>query len=413
MKCRIEKTDLTEKNFYSRLELQELALPSSLMGVRKNLNQRMRTYRLKVEKNILKCRNRFLERQVLKIPILSHGIMYNLIEKQIVIYNALKWGIDMIDTSFGYAGGNSELGIGKYLSKHPERRKEMFIVSKASGAKSVAEVEERLQTSLKRMKTDYVDLYYGVHGLSDPARLTPGLRKWAEKAKKRGVIKHFGFSTHKNMAKCLMAASKLDWIDALMTSWNFRLMQDKAMVEAVEACNKANIGLIAMKVMGLKVETEGDRKLVNHFINKGYTDGQAKLKVVLDDKRFASACVTMGSTALITMNAAVATDSAKLSRDDVKFLQEYALESRHCYCAGCADICDAAHPEIAHISDIMRYLMYYNNYGEETLAKKLYSGIPARARRRLAGMDLSGVEAVCPQKLPVGALIAEASRKLS
>ncbi|GAJ09918.1 unnamed protein product, partial [marine sediment metagenome] len=65
----------------------------------------------------------------------------------------------------GYTGGNSERGIGKYLSKNPDVRKELFIVSKASDARTVADVEKRLQTSLERMNTNYIDLYYGVHGL--------------------------------------------------------------------------------------------------------------------------------------------------------------------------------------------------------------------------------------------------------
>src|SRR5208337_5142332 len=98
--------------------------------------------------------------------------------------------------------------------------------------------------SFKRIKTNYIDLYYGVHGLTDPADLTDDLRKWSESAKKRKLIKYFGFSTHQNMAKCLKHAAKLPWIDALMTSYNFRLMQDPEMKEAIDACHNADIGII-------------------------------------------------------------------------------------------------------------------------------------------------------------------------
>jgi hypothetical protein len=47
-----------------------------------------------------------------------------------------------------------------------------------------------------------------------------------------------------------MAASKLDWIDAVMPSYNFRLMQDKKLIDAVQACYDAGVGVIAMKTQG-------------------------------------------------------------------------------------------------------------------------------------------------------------------
>ncbi len=347
------------------------------------------------------------------VPVLSHGIMYNLLENQIVLKKALEWGISHWDTSHNYAGGNSELGIGKFLKKYPEKRKDLFIVSKASRAYSVAEVEKRLQSSLKRMKTSYIDLYYGVHGCSDPSQQTPELKKWATDAKKRGVIKHFGFSTHKNMANCLMAASKMDWIDAIMTSYNFRLMQDKKLQKAVNACYKANIGLIAMKVMGLPISSYGDKKLTKHFIKKGFTEGQAKLKAVMTDKRFAASCVTMENTALIAANASAVLDKTKISKKDMDVLKEYAISTCTGYCPGCAENCDAAMPEAPVISEVMRYLMYYNSYGDEVKAQELFKEIPATTRKKLAKLNYRAAENVCPQGLPIGLLMQEAIKKLS
>jgi len=347
------------------------------------------------------------------VPVLSHGIMYNLVENQIVLKKGLQWGIKHWDTSNSYAGGNSELGIGKYLKKHPEVRKDVFIVSKASSAKTPKEMEKKLQLSLKRMNTNYIDLFYGIHGLSDPNDLTPEIRKWAESAKKRKLIKHFGFSTHKNMANCLTAASKLDWIDAIMTSWNFRLMQDDTMEKAVDACYKANIGLIAMKVMGLTIYSDGDKKLTQHFIKKGYTDGQAKLKAVLDDKRFAAACITMENTALITTNAAAALDKTKLSKADWQMLQDHALATCSGYCSGCNEFCDSAIPDMPVVSDVMRYLMYYNSYGDEQKAQDLFREIPQHMRMHLLSMDFTATEKACPKNLPIGSFIKEAIEKLS
>ena len=355
------------------------------------------------------------------VPCLSLGGDYNFIDHQIILRKSLQWGINYWDTAYWYAGGNSEIGIGKFLAKNPGIRKELFIATKASGAENVKDVEKRLQTSLKRLNTEYVDLYYGVHMLSNPSRLTDELKQWAKSAKKRKLIRFFGFTTHTNMAQCLTAAAKLDWIDVIMTSYNFRLMQDEKMQAAVEACHKAGIGLIAMKVTGQTVwkphrqdvETEEDKKLIRHFLQRGFTEAQAKIKVVSEDKRFSSACIGMDNIAILTSNVAAALDKTKLTRTDKNALKEYAQATCSAYCAGCANICDSALLETSYISEVMRYLMYYNSYAEKDRARKLFAQIPARARNKLLSADYGLAEARCPQHLPIAKLMAEAVSKLA
>ncbi len=349
-----------------------------------------------------------------EVPCLSLGA--NKLDNQIILRNTLQWGVSYWDTANSYVGGNSELTIGKLLLKNQEVRKELFIVSKASKAKTVADVEKRLQTSLKRMNTNYIDLYYGIHMLSDPARLTDELKQWAQNAKKRKLIKFFGFSTHKNMAQCLTAAARLDWIDVVMTTYNFRLMQDSELQAAIEACHKAGVGLIAMKTQGHRqrvIETEEDKKLAGHFLERGFTEGQAKIKVVLEDKRFSSACVGMNNVAILVSNVAAVLDKTKLTTADMEVFAEYARASCSGYCAGCAYICDSALADTPYVSDIMRYLMYYNSYGDKDRARQLFAQIPRKARNKLLSIDYSLAEARCPQHLPIGKLVAEAVSKLA
>ena len=348
-----------------------------------------------------------------EVACLSHGLMYNLLEKQIILHKGLAWGVNQWDTANSYANGNSELGVGKFLQRQPEARKEIFLVTKASGADTVEEVEERLQTSLKRMNTSYVDLYYGVHALSNPRELTSELRDWVKSAKDRGLIRHFGFSTHKNMHKCLIKAAKMDWIDVIMTSYNFRLMQDKKLNRAVDACHDAGIGLIAMKTQGKTIKSRKDRKLTQHFLESGFTEGQAKLKVVMDDKRFTATCITMQSVALLTTNVAAVLDKTKLSEADKSILAEFAEQTCSGYCAGCGYLCDYTVAGAPYVSDVMRYLMYCNSYGDEQKARELFSEIPVAAREKLAKVDLSVAERRCPQRLPIGAFVKEAIDKLS
>jgi predicted aldo/keto reductase-like oxidoreductase len=350
-----------------------------------------------------------------EVPCLSLGTMFDVVENQAALRECLKYGITYWDTAHSYSGGNSELGIGKFLSRNPQMRKQLFIVSKASQAKTIDQVEQRLQESLKRMQTDYIDLYYGVHILSDPAGLTDELKKWAEGAKKRKLIRFFGFSTHDNMAQCLAAAAKLDWIDAIMVKYNFREMQNPEMHAAIEACYKAGIGLTAMKTQarGQELETEADKKLTDHFIKRGFTAGQAKLKVVIEDRRISSVAVGRGNIRELHLNIAVAMDQTTLTAEDMTVFEQVAQETCSGYCSGCAHICDAALPDMPYVSDIMRYLMYCDSYGEKEEARRLFAKIPVKARGGLLTCDYSLAEARCPQRMPIGRLMAEAVRKLT
>jgi len=349
----------------------------------------------------------------IEVSCLALGTMFNLVENQILLRRSLQLGVNYWDTANIYANGQSEIGIGKFFEKNPQARKKLFIVSKASRATTVEEVEQRLQTSLERMKTDYIDLYYGVHVMSNPDRLTKELKQWAEKAKKRGVIRFFGFSSHSNMAECLAAAPALGWIDAALVTYNFRVMQDKKLQAAVEACHKAGIGLTAMKTQGKSIETEGDKKLTDHFLTKGFTEGQAKIKVVLEDKRFSSVAVRMENISLLNSDVAAVLDKTKLTRADRDVFKQYADSNCTGYCAGCANICNAALPDTPYVSEVMRYLMYYNSYGDRENARELFAQLPDGVKSKLLSTDYSAAEARCPQHLPIGKYVAEAVHKLA
>ncbi len=337
-----------------------------------------------------------------------------LVDSQIVLTSSLKWGMTYWDTAYGYTGGNSELCIGRFLEKNPDARKKIFIATKASHARGAKEVEGRLRESLERMNTDYVDVFYGVHVLNDMSQLTEDLKPWAEDAKKKGLIKYFGFSTHKNMAQNLYAASKLGWVDAILTTYNFRLRKDAGMQRAIDACHKAGIALTAMKTQkSVTVTTDEDKKLIEHFSQKGFTEGQAKIKAVLEDERIASVTVGMNSVSLINENVAAVLDKTELTADDKMALERYAQATCTGYCAGCGNICESAVPQAPYISDVMRSLMYHNNYGNEQLAKQTFAEVPAGVRARLADIDYSAAEARCPQKMPIARLMKQAAEILA
>ena len=348
------------------------------------------------------------------VSSLSLGAIQLTPDNPVILTSSLKWGVTYWDTAYGYTNGNSEICIGKFLEARPAMRKKLVIASKASHAVGAEQVEARLQESLKRMNTDYVDIYYGVHVLNDISQLTEDLKPWAENAKKKGLIKYFGFSTHSNMAKNLFEASKLGWVDAILTTYNFRLTKDPMMQKAIDACYKAGIALTAMKTQkSVSIDSDEDKKLVEHLSAKGFTEGQAKIKAVMEDERIAAVTVGMNSVALISENVAAMLDKTKLAQDDRDALAEYAEATCGGYCAGCSQICGAAVAGVSNINDVMRSLMYHNSYGDTKLAKQTFAQIPADVRANLLTADYSLAEQRCPQHMPIARLVREAIEKLA
>ena len=347
-----------------------------------------------------------------EVSILSLGGMFDIPSNQLVLKQSLKWGVTYWDTADCYEGGRSERGVGKFLAKYPDSRKKIFLVTK-SDARDPRGMTRLLDRSLERMKTNYVDLYF-VHGISSIDELDDGTKVWAKKAKAEAKIKFFGFSTHSNMEECMLDAAKLGWIDGIMMTYNYRLMNSNKMKEAVAACTEAGIGLTAMKTQaGYSYGSSSAAKLVDSFIKKGFTDKQARLKAVWENPNIASICSQMPNLTILMSNVAAAMDRTSLSAGDLHLLDQYARETASNYCAGCSNICQTALAEDIPVADVMRYLMYYESYGDQERARSLYGQLSPATRKRLGNIDYSLAENRCPQGIPIARAMRKAQKILS
>jgi predicted aldo/keto reductase-like oxidoreductase len=350
-----------------------------------------------------------------EVSILNMGAMFDTLNKQLLLKQALKWGVTFWDTAESYGNGLSEEGIGRFFARNPGSRQQVFLTTKL--VPKERNFTNRLNQCLQRLQTNYVDLFY-VHAIRGIDEMTPEIKDWAAEMKKEGKIKFFGFSTHANMAECLLPASKMDWIDVVMMTYNFRLINDPKMMEAVNACTKAGIGLVAMKTMGggpgmPTTTSKAELKIADRFLEKGFTDKQARLKVVWENPLIASICSQMPSLTVLSANVAAARDKTKLAREDFDLLQQYAQDTMCDYCAGCGQICQAAVGGAVPVNDVMRCLMYHRHYGEPELAKETFAVLPEHVRERLVEVDYSRAERACPQGLAISELMRQAKELLA
>ncbi len=158
---------------------------------------------------------------------------------------------------------------------------------------------------------------YFLHALKDADFLNDELKTTVERLKKEGKIHHFGFSCHDgNVVELLQPAAETPWVESVMFRYNFRQYGDKKLNQAIDACAKANVGLIAMKTQGSEASFQDAWK---KFEQTGkWTKHQAVLKAVWADDRITAAVSHMDTFEKLKQNIAAAVDKTDLGAVELR-----------------------------------------------------------------------------------------------
>jgi predicted aldo/keto reductase-like oxidoreductase len=321
---------------------------------------------------------------------------------------AYRFGVNYIDAADCYNSNHCEAYVGSFVNK-ADIRKKIWITSK-SDQHDPKGFEKTLHGGLDRFGTDYFDMYF-LHALKDPKYINDDLKVTVERLKKEGRFKFFGFSCHDgNVDQLLQLAARTPWIDAVMFRYNFAQYGNKALNDAMDACVKSKVGLIAMKTQRSEVSF---RDSWEKFQQKGkWTKHQAVLKAVWADERISAAVSHMDNFDKLKQNIAAAVDRFELGRAEREALGEYAAATRHQACDGCDHICGPSVDAPVEIGATLRYLMYHEVYGEKEKARELFARLPEQARR-LDGVDFAPANRACPFGVDVAAHMARARKVLA
>lgn len=159
---------------------------------------------------------------------------------EVVLY-ALEKGMDFIDTSRMYT--NSETRIGKALK---ESGKKVAVATK-SFARSADGIQRDVETSLKELQRDYIDLYQ-CHGISsdEEYRLITspnGALEGLLRAKEQGLIGHVGITSHS--LDLLGKVLEDGLFETIMVCLSF--LEPAAEEKILPKARAKNVGVIAMK----------------------------------------------------------------------------------------------------------------------------------------------------------------------
>jgi aryl-alcohol dehydrogenase-like predicted oxidoreductase len=167
-------------------------------------------------------------------------------EDQFMKY-VLDHGVNHIDVAPTY--GDAELRLGRWVKEY---RESLFLGCKTR-KRTKKEAAEELNNSLKRLQTDYFDLYQ-LHGLDDPEELKTALSEEGAinailEAKEHDTVKNIGITSH-NPENIMRALKAFDF-DTILLPVNYVLRvhpEPKNDYQPVLSyAKKKNLGIIAMK----------------------------------------------------------------------------------------------------------------------------------------------------------------------
>lgn len=155
-----------------------------------------------------------------------------------LLRRAYEGGMLFFDTARAYSDSEEKVG-----AAFDGMREKVFIATK-TGAKTPEEFWEHLETSLKNLRTDYVDLYqfHCADQCYRPGDGT-GMYECMEEAKRQGKIRHIGITAHKlYIAEEIVESGLYETLQ-----YPFSYLSSQREIELVKRCQQADMGFIAMK----------------------------------------------------------------------------------------------------------------------------------------------------------------------
>lgn len=164
----------------------------------------------------------------------------SVLESDRLLRKAYAEGINFFDTARGYS--DSEEKIGHALG---DVRKEIIIATKTPSEDRGAVMRD-LETSLKNLRTDYLDIYqiHNPQTLPDPNDSNSSYGALLE-AKKKGIIRFIGLTNHR--LEVALSAARSGLYDTIQFPLSSLSSGDD--LQIIEVCKQHDLGLIAMKAL--------------------------------------------------------------------------------------------------------------------------------------------------------------------
>lgn len=300
-------------------------------------------------------------------------------EAAAVVRRCLELGITYIDTASAYT--TSEARIGKAIAG---RREGLFVATK-SHALTGEGMENDLDLSLERLRTEYIDLYQ-LHGVNDLKALEQvtapdGPLAALEAARRAGKVKHIGITSHQ--IDTAIAAVNSDRFETVMFPFNF--VTAEAVDSLLPLARQHDVGFIAMKPLagGVLEDVTLAFKFLRQFPDILLIPGIEK-------------------TSEIEQIVQIMEQPPGLTRDEKGEIERLRKELGIQYCRRC-DYCQPCTAGIA-ISTVMTSNTFFKRMPPERIFSKSFAGPVEKAAECT---ECGNCEERCPFHLPIREIIAQ------
>ena len=316
-----------------------------------------------------------------------------------VVSRALDMGINYFDTARVY--GDSEK-IFSGVIKGRDRGK--IVIATKSSRKAKADIMEDLDTSLKALGTDYVDIWH-LHGRDTPETIPDEALEAMQECKKSGKARFLGITCHDpNGIVDYLIETKT--FDVMQTTYSFPIggyYRDRAIKKA----HKAGIGIIAMKVVvaltGLNLTTVD---------NPPATTGEgplAGIKWVLNNPAIGTTVPFMKTIPELEMNFRAMSEPYRPSDEKLLYVMNEHIRPSYCrMCYECSDKC----PNNMPVTDVLRFLAYNDYCGNYHQARMSFMELPNEIKK-IRCSDCADCAIQCPNGVQVKARLIRAQELLA
>jgi len=242
-----------------------------------------------------------------------------------VVAEAIEKGVNYFDVAPSY--GDAEIKAGPALEPY---RKDIFLACKTEH-RTREETAAELKESLKRLKTDYLDLYQ-LHAITDVQKdvdavfARGGAMEVFLEAKKQGQVRYLGFSAHSEEA-ALAALDRYDF-DSVLFPVNFATFyRGNFGPRIMQAAKSKGVARLALKSLAKQKWPKDDpaRQQYPRCWYQPVTDRiEAKLALYFTLSQSITAAIPPGEESLFRMALDLALDFRPISQKEVEMLRRMA-----------------------------------------------------------------------------------------
>lgn len=331
-----------------------------------------------------------------------------------LFYQVMDRGVNYIDTSHNYEGGNSERRIGRLF--RDRGRDASFVCTKfhVRGKWDETSIIRSVEGSLRRLETDYVDVL-AVHGAENAADLDDErvLAAFA-RLREQGKFRFTGLSCHANHGPVVAKAVECGHYDVIQLAYNVfdgqpaekssavygDYLGESGVGRLIELAKTGDVGVIAMKVL----KSGGRQQDLARYRTETSTLPQAMIRWALDNPHVDSVVTEIQS--FQEMEEDLAAVGSPLGAAERAVLARHVADNRRNYCHACT-VCRGVCPAGVDTTSVLRFLAYAETYGKTAAAQRAYGAL-APGRSVAACRDCGACEEACLYGLPVRAKLREA-----